>query len=136
MHLKTTFRCISFFLVFKEPCCLICQHPWPSRISQRYDIFLYRTNVFTAFLLSFVLKFFTHHWPLTTEIKVLLKTSNFAIKNVTLCPYSKMYLLWLPTTPKLLVKGLPMMMCSWCHITRKYSPERSLYSPILVEIYR
>ena len=30
---------------------------------------------------------------LPTEIKVLLKTSNFAIKNVTLCPYSKMYLL-------------------------------------------
>ena len=27
----------------------------------KYDIFLYRTNVFTAFLLSFVLKFFTHH---------------------------------------------------------------------------
>jgi len=30
---------------------------------------------------------------LPAEIKVLLKTSNFAIKNVTLCPYSKMYLL-------------------------------------------
>ena len=57
-----------FFLVFKEPRCLLCQHPRPSRTSQRYDIFLYRTNIFTAFLPNpYVLKFSTYHCPLSSD---------------------------------------------------------------------
>nr|DAP81022.1 MAG TPA: hypothetical protein [Caudoviricetes sp.] len=45
-----------FFLVFKEPRRLLCQHPRPSRTSQRYDIFLYRANILAAFLPALCVK--------------------------------------------------------------------------------
>lgn len=58
---------LFFFLVFKEPRRLLCQHPRPSRTPQRYDIFLYRASIFVFFCEEFVLKFITRHYSLFTN---------------------------------------------------------------------